>query len=377
MEIQERAWMEIDVKALVNNYQNLLAYLPQTTECICIVKADGYGHDAVKEALVLQQAGARFFGVATLAEAVQLKEANITGDILILGHTLPNQMEELFSYNLIQTVGDVAYGYELAKKAECLQKPVRVHLKIDTGMHRLGISRQQALSEIKEFVNHPFIQVEGCFSHFAVADSFVKEDVEFTYQQYHEFLKWVECAKQDGIPVGKLHISASAAIVNYPDIQMDYCRPGILLLGFDSGDMKCPYHRQQVLSLYAKVTKIDCLPAQETIGYGRTYTAKQERKVATVSIGYGDGIPRNYQNGTVLIHGTRCPIIGRISMDQLCCDVSELEDVKLFDCVTILGTDGMETITLKQMADSCGTIANEVATHFSSRLPRIYKTCQM
>ncbi|MDD6466615.1 MAG: alanine racemase [Erysipelotrichaceae bacterium] len=373
MDIQERAWMEIDTHALIQNYQNLISFLPKDTGCICIVKANGYGHDAVQEALILQQQGAHFFGVATLAEAVQLKEANIKGDILILGHTLPRQMKELAQYDLIQTVGDVAYGYQLAEEAKRLEARVRIHLKIDTGMHRLGIDHRLSMDTLKALIEQPSLKLEGCFSHFACADSVDENDVAFTHQQAEKFAEWVKRARLAHIPVGKLHLSASAAIVNYPEFQWDYCRPGILLLGFDSGDMKHPYERNQVLSIYAKVTKIDVLPKQETIGYGRTYQAKQLRKVATISIGYGDGIPRNYQNGEVLIRDARCPIIGRISMDQLCCDVTDLPEVALFDLVTIIGNDQKESIRLEEMANKCGTITNEIVTHFSNRLPRIYR----
>ena len=196
-----------------------------------------------------------------------------------------------------------------------------------------------------------------------------KNDVAFTYQQKERFDAWVKDAKAMGLAVGKLHFSASAAIVNYPQFVYDYCRPGILLLGFDSGEMKTPYPREQVLSVFARVVKIDDLPSGDSIGYGRTFVSDSDMKIATVSIGYGDGIPRNYINGEVLIRGVRCPIVGRISMDQLCVDVSHLEMVELFDVVTVLN----EEITIMEMANKANTISNEIVTKFTNRLERIYK----
>ena len=364
-----RAWVQVDTKKLENNYKNLVKYLPDFCDCICIVKCNGYGHDAIQEALVLQNCGAKFFGVAALQEAVSLRKAGIVGDILILGHTVKEEMALLAEYNLIQTVGDMDYGYALLEHAKVHNHVYRMHYKIDTGMHRLGITDHVSIFALRDLANEPHLALEGCFSHFAVADSFTHEDIAFTYQQKSLFDAWVKEAKAVGIDVGKLHLSASAAIVNYPDIVYDYCRPGILLLGFDSGDMKYPYVREQVLSLYAQVVKIDVLPSGQSLGYGRTFVSDCDKKIATVSIGYGDGIPRNYKDGEVLIRGVRCPIVGRISMDQMCVDVSHLDTVELFDVVTILN----EEITIMEMANKANTISNEIATKLTNRLIRIYK----
>lgn len=365
----QRAWMQIDTKKLMNNYKNLVEFLPDSCCCICIVKANGYGHGAIEEAKVLQSCGANFFGVATILEAVSLRKAGICGDILVLGHTVKEEMSLLFEYDLIQTVGDVHYGYALAKHGlenDCVH---RVHYKIDTGMHRLGITSRVDVLELKQLALDAHVQLEGCFSHCAVADSFDEKDIAFTYQQKSLFDKWVNDARDCGLDVGKLHFSASAAIVNYPDIVYDYCRPGILLLGFDSGEMKYPYVREQVLSLFARVVKVDVLYPNESLGYGRTFVSDSMRKIATVSIGYGDGIPRYYPNGEVLIRNTRCPIIGRISMDQMCVDVTHLDTVELFDVVTILN----EEITIVEMASKANTISNEIVTKLTDRLSRVYK----
>ena len=364
----QRAWMQIDTKKLKMNYENLVKFLPDSCGCICVVKANGYGHDAVEEAKVLQSIGASFFATATVNEAVRLRKAGIVGDILVLGHTVKEEMSLLSTYDIIQTVGDIDYGYALAHHGSSIDCVHRIHYKIDTGMHRLGITKRVDVLDLKKLSEDSHIQLEGAFSHFACADSFDEEDIAFTYLQKSLFDKWVESAKECGLDVGKLHLSASAAIVNYPDIVYDYCRPGILLLGFDSGDMKYPYVREQVLSVFARVVKIDELLSGESIGYGRTFVSDQTLKIATVSIGYGDGIPRNYKGGEVIIHGKRCPIVGRISMDQLCVDVTSLE-VQLFDVVTILNDE----ITVVEMANKANTISNEIVTKLTDRLARVYK----
>ena len=373
-EEKHRAWLEIDKTILTNNYQNLREYLPEKTGMIAIVKCDGYGLDGVQEAWTLSDLGVECFGVACGYEAIGLRRGGIRGDILVLSHTLPYQFDRLIADDLIQTVGDVEYAKELIKYADQVGQPIRIQLKIDTGMHRLGISDNYDLAELKKVICCPELELTGCFSHFAVADSNKPEDIEFTKQQKARFDQWLLKAKEQGIDPGITHISASAAIVNYPEFlaDYDYCRPGILFWGYDSGEMKHPYIREEAFSLLSQIEKIDILPQDQTIGYGRTYKAGSDLKVATIPIGYGDGVPRNYLTGEVLIEGVRCPIIGRISMDQLCVDVSKLDKVDLFDQVVLIGKQGDQKITVREMADKCGTIPNEITTGFNQRLLRVY-----
>ena len=372
MDFMERAWIEIDTNKLVRNFKCINEFLPTKTSCICIVKADGYGHGAIECARLLVENGANFFGVASIEEAVELRKAGIDKQIIVLGHTLPRQFADLLTADVIQTIGDVEYGYELANYASEQNFVQKVHLKIDTGMHRLGISYERDLADIKALIDHPNLALEGCFSHFSVADSFKESDIEFTKLQNEHFVNWLREAGKVGIRVGKSHISASAAIVNYPEFVYDYVRPGVLLYGFDSGEMKQVIEKEQVVAIKSKVGKLDILPANETIGYGRTFVSDLDLRVATIPIGYGDGLHRSYK-GDVLIKGTRCPIIGRISMDQITVDVSKVVDIKLFDEVTILGSDGEEIISIEEMATKTGTITNEIATHFTKRLHRIYR----
>ena len=368
---KERAWMEVDAQKLRDNYRNLCQFVKDTT-CICVVKCNGYGHDAIAEANVLQNAGADWFATACSEEAISLRTNGITGNILILGHTLPAQMDDLWKYHLTQTVGDVAYGLALASYCRKNNRCVDVHLKIDTGMHRLGIRPDTPMEETGKLFTAEGIRVTGCFSHFATADSTNTEDVAFVYGQQKRFAEWLKTCREYGYNPGMTHISASAAIVNYPECSYEACRPGILLLGFDSGYMKHPYNRTPVMSLKSRIAKLDVLQPGETIGYGRTYTAKRTMRIATIPIGYGDGIPRNYPKGEVLIRGTRCPLVGRISMDQLCVDVTHLTDVCLFEETVIIGKQGTEEIRLSEMAEKAGTIANEIATKITGRIPRFY-----
>ena len=372
MDYQERAWMEIDLNKLGENYKEINNFLCEKTKCLCIVKADAYGHGAIKIATFLESKGTTIFGVACLEEACELRNAGIKGDIIILGHTLPKQMKTLFEFDLIQTVGDIEYGIELAKYAKLSNHIQRIHLKIDTGMHRLGICCERDINEIVNLVSNFSLQCEGCFSHFSVADSFDESDIEFTKLQNSKFNSWLSKAQKAGINTGKVHISASAGLVNYPEFVYDYIRAGVVLYGFNSGEMNNPFPKSQVMSIKSRIAKIDELPHHETIGYGRTYCSEENLKVATIPIGYGDGLHRAYM-GDVLITGVRCPIIGRISMDQINVDITKVENVKLFDIVTILGKDGSECITLEEMAIKTNTITNEIVTHFTKRLHKFYK----
>ncbi|MBQ1506669.1 MAG: alanine racemase [Erysipelotrichales bacterium] len=369
-----RGYLEIRKDLLQSNYEELKAFLDGKTRMICIVKCDGYGFDGITEAKLLQDLGADFFGVACSEEAVLLRKNGIRGDILILGHTLKDAREDLWKYDLIQTVGDTKYGMMLGDYAEEHGKVLRVHLKIDTGMHRLGITSHTPLEEILQVYHHAGLKAEGAFSHFACADSFAQDDRLFTESQKKSFDAWLKKAREAGMEFPVTHMAASAGIVNYPEYLKDYthCRPGILFHGFDSGEMAHPYPRKEVMSLRSFIGKIDELYKGETIGYGRTYTAEKDLRVVTVPVGYGDGIPRNYENGDVLINGVRCPVIGRISMDQLCADATNAGEIRIDDPVTLIGKDGNETVTLREMADKAHTIPNEIAAKFTTRLGRRY-----
>ncbi|MBB6451671.1 serine/alanine racemase [Salirhabdus euzebyi] len=366
-----RAWVEIDLAALRHNAKELQRILPNHCQLMPVVKANAYGHGDVAIARELMRAGLKMFAIATLAEGVRLRQYGIKGDILILGYTNPKELASLEKYNLIQTVVDFPYARTLNE----YPKKVRVHIKIDTGMHRLGVNVEN-LAEIEKVFECKNLKVEGMFSHLSVSDSLVEEDVEFTQKQIQQFYQMIDSLKAKGYDTGKLHIQASYGILNYPDLACDYARAGIALYGVLSADdkVRANVHLKPVLALKARIALIKEIQPGEVISYGRQFTAKSKMKIATVTIGYADGIPRRlYENNAyVILHSKTAPIIGRICMDQLMIDVSHIHEVKNNDVVTIIGVDGTEQIRCEDIARQCGTITNDILSGLGPRLDYVY-----
>lgn len=366
-----RAWIEIDLEALVHNAQTLQKLLPKRCKLMAVVKANAYGHGDVVISKTLNQSGIHTFAVATLSEGIRLRTNGIKGDILILGYTNPTNVDLLRRYHLTQTVVDYSY----AKRLNDSDKKIMVHVKIDTGMHRLGIDSRN-LSELERIFNCNNLVIEGVFSHLSVSDSLTDDDIAFTNKQLDEFYKTIEILESKGFSIGKIHIQSSYGILNYPNIPSDYARAGLALYGVLSKNDKIRRHvkLQPVLSLKARIAAVKEIQSGEAIGYGRTYTAKTNMKIAVATIGYADGIPRHLSetNSYVLLHSKKAPIIGRICMDQIIIDVSYVDEVKANDVVTIIGRDGVEQIHCQDLAEKCGTITNEILSKLGSRLPHVF-----
>ena len=286
---QHRSWIEIDLQALRHNVRQFLKVLQNKEQLMAVVKADAYGHGAVAVAKELNRIGITSFAVATLAEAIELRQNEIQGDILILGYTCPCDAHLLQKYNLIQTVIDYPYALSLQKQ----EKSLRVHIAIDSGMHRLGETREHmaSLLQIKQLNN---LHVEGIFSHLCVCDELSKESQEYTYLQIQQFQEIVQYMQEKGISFSKIHLLSSYGLLHYQDYLFDYVRMGILMYGVDSCEPQQSYFDlKPVLSLKSKVAMIKNVSKNETIGYGRTYLTKKITKIAIVPIGYADGIPSN------------------------------------------------------------------------------------
>ncbi|MEW9109569.1 MAG: serine racemase VanT catalytic subunit [Cytobacillus gottheilii] len=365
-----RAWAEIDLQALRGNARQLKGILPEKTKLMAVVKANAYGHGAVKIAKELSDSGINSFAVATLAEGIELRRNGIKSDILILGYTPAQSIRIIKKYNFTQTVIGLEHAKELNKHAVSIS----VQIKIDTGMHRLGTDASQ-LAELKEMYNCKHLTITGVFSHLAVSDSLDKDDIAFTNRQidrYNQTIQWLE---SQHLPVGHQHIQASYGILNYPHLQYDYARAGITLYGVLSQKDRVNTNAQlkPVLSIKARVAMVKTLHTGEALGYGRAFTAASTMKTAVITIGYSDGIPRNMANGHVLIRSQKAPIVGRICMDQLLVDVSEIEGVQADDIVTLIGRDGSQQISAEDVAESCGTITNELLSRLGERLGYVYK----
>lgn len=364
-----RAWIELSMDNLRHNVAVLRALLPAACRLMPAVKANAYGHGAVPIARELNRLGVDAFCVASLQEGIELRQNGIWGEILVLGYTSPEAFDSLRHYNLTQTALDCAY-------AECLHaygKKLRVHLKVDTGMHRLGEWYQHTEEMLRVF-GYKNLIVKGMYTHLCVADDPAQR--EYTELQIQRFYEVVRAIKKRGIPLPKLHIQGSYGVLNCPDLRCDYARTGIAMYGMLSrtGDQETyAVPLRPVLSVKARVEMVQTLSRGEAVGYGLQFTAQQDMRIASVAIGYADGIPRALSCGVgaVLLHGKKAPMIGRLCMDRLAVDVTGIPGVRPGDVAVILGDDGDETISACDIASRTDSISNEVLSRLGARLPRV------
>jgi len=366
-----RAWIEIDLDALTRNTVELRSRLPRGCELMAIVKTDAYGHGAEMVAARLQADGVESFAVATAGEGASLRDSGITGNILVLGYTQPCDAGLLDTYKLSQLVFDAAYAKALDETGHKLS----AHIAIDSGMHRLGLEASN-LADIESVYSCANLTVEGVATHLASSDSLDADDVKFTETQMRRFLATVNALKGKGYSVGKIHAQASYGIYNFPELKLDYARVGIALFGVMShdGDTRIKPNLHPVMSLRALVAQVRWIGAGESVSYGRTFTTDKPMKLATVSIGYADGIPRQMSGngGVCLIRGRKAPIIGRICMDMLMADVTEVDGVATGDVATLIGKDGGEEIRCEDVAAASGTISNDIVSRIGGRLPKVH-----
>lgn len=377
MDQKGRAWIELDMKNLAFNLGQLKGLLPKGCSVMPAVKANAYGHGAALIGKALQDMGVQDFCVASVGEAAELREAGITGQILILGYTSPRQFPELSHYELTQTVIDFPYAGQLQNYG----RPLAVHVGVDTGMHRLG-ERSENIEKICKIWEFDHLKVTGVFSHLCVSDGVSDREKTYTCRQIEKFDSVIRQLKKRGITGFKTHIQGSYGILNYPGLHYDYVRPGIALYGVLSspGDRTAAaVNLRPVLSLKARVACVKQLHKGETAGYGQAYTAEKRRKTAVVSIGYADGVPRALSGrGKVLVNGYKAPMIGRICMDQLLIDVSDIPHVSPGDEAVLIGSSGTEQITAGEFARMTGTISNEILSRLGTRLSRFVNndTCE-
>lgn len=369
---KDRAWVEINLSNLRHNVQVLRDALPAGCDIMAVVKANAYGHGAAGTAAYLNRIGIDSFAVATIDEGILLRRKRIKGEILILGYTPPTRVSELFRYRLSQTVADSEHARELNRPG----KPIRVHIKVDTGMNRLG-ENYRHVSEIASIFDCKSLKVTGIFSHMCASDSIEAGDITFTDLQIQHFHKLLDELKVRRIQLPKIHLQSSYGVLNYPGLQYGYARIGIALYGVLStsgAQTKRSLDLRPVLALKSKVILVRILEPGECAGYGREFAAQRETKIAIVSIGYADGFPRSLSSGKshVLIRGRRTPVIGRICMDQLMVDATGLPGIKRGDVVTLIGRDGPEEITAEHVAEDAGTITNELLSRLSCRLERVF-----
>ena len=379
-ELLRRTWAEIDLDALAQNFREVRKAADPKAMVCCVVKADAYGHGAVRVAREFASLGADWFAVSNLEEALQLRQAGIETPVLVLGYTPADKAGTLSRENISQCVYSLEYARDLSRFAQEAGVEVNIHLKIDTGMSRLGfyyqdISRDEtAVEEVKEACSLPGLVPQGIFTHFAVSDEGQAGDA-FTMRQFGCLKEMIESLARAGVTFPVRHCANSAGVFDYPLSHLDMVRAGIVLYGlYPSGELRSRPALKPALALKSVVSHVKTLLPGATVSYGRKFTAQHEMRVATVPVGYADGYPRLLSPGgaEVLIGGKRCPILGRICMDQLMADVTALDQVRVGDTVTLIGRDGEEEITADELAEKEGTINYEVVCALSKRVPRVY-----
>ncbi len=366
-----RAWIELDREALSQNVEALLAMLPDHCSLMPAVKADAYGHGAVLIARELNRIGVEAFCVASAGEGEELRREGVKGEILVLGYTDPTQFDLLHRCRLTQTIVD----YQYAERLNGYGKRLHVHIGVDTGMHRLGIGYEQRdlIMDIFEMKN---LAVDGLFTHLCTSDGQALREQSFTDLQARRFYSVVDDLERSGYSCPKLHLQSSYGILNYPNLAEDYARVGIALYGVLStreDTKRWEDVLRPVLSLKARVACVRRLCCGETAGYGMAFTAQRDMEIATITVGYGDGLPRNLSGGQgfVLINGRRAPVVGRICMDQTIVDVSGIPDVKAGDVAVLIGKSGDKEISAGDLAGWAGTITNEILSRMGARLERV------
>ncbi len=366
---RSRAWREIDLSALRHNARVLQDLLPQGCQLMAVLKADAYGHGAVRTARCLQKAGVGAFAVACLAEGAALRKGGVRGTILILGYTPPDLVPLLRRWRLSQAVVDEAHGHALAD----MGLPVRVHLALDTGMHRLGIPAEDAAALARLFRRRE-LRIAGVFSHLCVSDDLRREP--FTQAQLDRFYSALDRLRRQGLDPGEVHIQASSGLLNLPPQPCAYVRAGIALYGVPSGGAPRQWPGlRPALSLRARVACVRTLQPGDRAGYGLEFQAERETRLAVLTIGYADGLPRELarRGGRVLLHGHSCPMAGRMCMDQLLVDVTEVPQARPGDTATLIGWDGGAFLPAEELAERCGTIPNELLSRLGSRTRRVFR----
>ena len=369
-----RVHADIDLDAILHNMEQMHRLTDPNTKLMAVIKTDGYGHGAIPIARELEAVGYVYgYAVATEEEALALRTDGVKKPILILGYTFPEQYEALLQAQVTPAVFSMESARLLSDMAEKLHTAAHIHIKLDTGMGRVGfLVSEESADVIAQISKLPHIMIEGMFTHFARAD---ETDKTSANRQLSEFLHMVDMLNERGVHIPLKHCSNSAGILDLPQANLDVVRAGITLYGLHPSE-EVQLERMDMkpaMSLKSRVVHVKTLPGGYGISYGATYVTPEERRIATIPVGYGDGYARSLSNkGDVLIRGRRAPIVGRVCMDQFMVDVTEIPGVSVGDEVTLVGTDGGEHISLEELGEKSGRFNYEFACDLGKRIPRVF-----
>jgi len=361
---------QIDLDALAFNFRQLRKRVPRGVKVLAVVKADAYGHGAVPISRKLEKLGTEHLGVAIAEEGVELRKGGVKAPILVLGGIYGGDIEKIFRFNLTPVVFQNEALKTLSRAAQRGKRKVRVHLKVDTGMGRLGVPLPLWPHFLRGISRFPKIEVEGILSHFSMMS-----EEDYTKHQWDQFLEAVKCAEELGIRCKYLHMASSAMVAVSSRYSGSLVRPGIMLYGaYPSPILKNLVHLKPVMTLKTRIYFLKSVPSGSRISYGGTFVTRRESIIATLPIGYADGYSRTLSNrGEVLVRGKRAPVVGKVCMDFIMVDVTDIPKVSLGDEVVLIGSQGKEIITAEEIADRMNSISYEVFCSIGKRVPRIYK----
>jgi len=365
-------WVEIDLAALRHNFLQVRARVGSRAGILAVVKSDAYGHGMVPVARELAAAGADFFGVSKCWEALKLRAAGIAQPILILAGIEPEDLPHVVEKDLRPAVYRLDHCRMLEEASRHAEKRARIHLKIDTGMGRLGVPDRELGPFLDQLAGLRHLEIEGVFSHLATSD---EADKTFSHEQLHRFRTALQMFHDRAIPFRYAHIANSGGVLDIPEAHHQLVRPGIMLYGSaPSDEIRDPAPLQPVMTLKTKILQIKWVAAGQSIGYGRTFVCPQDMRIATVAAGYDDGYPRALSNrGEALVRGRRAPIVGRVSMNLITLDVTHIPEAAEDDEVVLLGAQGSERITAEEIAEKAGTINYEIYCAVGKNPQRLFR----
>lgn len=366
-DVSPPVWIEVDLQAIQQNFRKIRRFVSSQIKVLSVVKANAYGHGLLPVARALMEAGADHLAVASVVEAVSLRQAGVSAKLLVLGQPLPEEAPLVVRHGLTQAIGDLASAKALSREASLQEKPVSIHLKVDTGMGRYGVWHEEAVSLFRRLVELPGLVQEGIFTHLSSAG----QDAQATEQQLEDFSQLIQRLEKARLPIGIRHAANSVGMLRFPASHWDLVRTGLLVYGVSPVRDSQPIEIRPALSLKSRVRFLKVLQPGRTVSYGRTWKAERRSLVATVPVGYAHGYVRALSNkAQLLVRGKRAPVIGRITMEDLLCDVTDLPGVQIGDEVVLIGRQGGDQVTAEELARHARTIPYEILVGLSPLIPR-------